>query len=78
MTEEASSEARFRWKSFLDQKIHSGLTAEGGLDTVYRTIFTVKKGVNDETMGQFSLLEKDEVSRSVVIARLIAEDKKKK
>jgi hypothetical protein len=34
--------------------------------------------VNDETMGQFSLLEKDEVSRSVVIARLIAEDKKKK
>ena len=27
-------------------------------------------------MGQFSLLEKDEVSRSVVTARLIAEDEK--
>jgi hypothetical protein len=32
--------------------------------------------VDDETMGQFSLLEKDEVSRSVVTARLIADDEK--
>jgi hypothetical protein len=32
--------------------------------------------VNDKTMGQFSLLEKDKASRSVVTAWLIAENKK--
>jgi hypothetical protein len=38
MTEETSSGARPCLKSLLDQKIHSGLTTEGGLDVVYRTI----------------------------------------
>ena len=39
--------------------------------------FLSKKGVNDEMMGQFSLLEKDKASRSVVTAWLIAEKNKK-
>jgi hypothetical protein len=29
---------------FLDQKIHLGLTAEGGFDTVYQTMFSRNNG----------------------------------
>ena len=38
MMDETLSGARLSLKSLLDQKIHSGLTTEGGLDVVYRTI----------------------------------------
>ncbi len=37
--EEICSGARPCSNSFLDQKIHLGLIAEGGFDTVYRTVF---------------------------------------
>jgi hypothetical protein len=38
MMDETSSGARPSLKSLLDQKIQSGLTVEGGLEAVYRTI----------------------------------------
>jgi len=38
MIDETLSGARPSLKSLLDQKIQSGLTTEGGLDAVYRTI----------------------------------------
>ena len=38
MMDETLSGARPCLKSLLDQKIHSGLTTEGGLDAVYQTI----------------------------------------
>ena len=38
MMDETLSGARPSLKSFLDQKTHSGLTTDGGLDKVYRTI----------------------------------------
>jgi hypothetical protein len=35
-------------KSFLDQKTHSGLTTDGGLDKVYRTISVTSEKKRDD------------------------------